>query len=86
MIQPMIGANSTVAKYCAELKIADAVPRSAVGNQPPRSGRWPGRTALPPSRQEAQREQDVDAPCATPKKPTQPCSKVKSDQPKMLRK
>jgi hypothetical protein len=29
----MMGANSTVAKYCAELKMADAVPRSAVGNQ-----------------------------------------------------
>jgi len=24
----MIGANNTVAKYCAELKMADAVPRS----------------------------------------------------------
>ena len=32
-IQPISGANSTVAKYCAELKIAEAVPRSAVGNQ-----------------------------------------------------
>ena len=27
-IQPMIGANSAVAKYCAELKMAEAVPRS----------------------------------------------------------
>ena len=26
------GANSTVAKYCAELKMADAVPRSLAGN------------------------------------------------------
>ncbi len=29
----MIGEKSTSAKYWAELKIADAVPRSAVGNQ-----------------------------------------------------
>ncbi|MCY1445866.1 hypothetical protein D9M71_623980 [compost metagenome] len=32
-IQPINGAKSTVAKYWAELKMADAVPRSAVGNQ-----------------------------------------------------
>ena len=29
----MMGANSTVAKYCAELKMAEAVPRSLAGNQ-----------------------------------------------------
>src|SRR3712207_8397561 len=31
--QPMMGANSAVAKYCAELKMAEAVPRSLAGNQ-----------------------------------------------------
>jgi hypothetical protein len=29
----MIGAKITVAKYCAELKIATAVPLSCAGNQ-----------------------------------------------------
>jgi len=29
----MIGANTTMAKYCAELNIAHAVPRSLAGNQ-----------------------------------------------------
>jgi len=32
VIQPFIGAKSTVAKYCAELKTAEAVPRSLAGN------------------------------------------------------
>src|SRR4051812_28371791 len=33
VIQPMIGENRTSAKYCEELKTADANPRSAAGNQ-----------------------------------------------------
>src|SRR3954467_13034357 len=33
VIPLIIGANSTVAKYCAELKIALAIPRSDAGNQ-----------------------------------------------------
>src|SRR4051812_50066163 len=32
-IQPISGAKITVAKYCPELKNAEAVPRSLLGNQ-----------------------------------------------------
>ena len=42
-IQPISGANSTVAKYWAELKIAEAVPRSAVGNQAATIRALPGK-------------------------------------------
>src|SRR5215469_6969787 len=44
VIQPMIGANNTSAKYCDELKIAEAVPRSAAGNHAATIRPFPGKT------------------------------------------
>ncbi len=39
-----MGAKATRAKYCEELKIAEAVPRSAVGNQAATMRPLPGKT------------------------------------------
>src|ERR1700733_2905537 len=41
---PNSGANITNAKYCDELKIAEAVPRSAVGNHAATMRPLPGNT------------------------------------------
>ena len=43
VIQPESGANRNVAKYWLELKTADAVPRSAVGNQAATMRPLPGK-------------------------------------------
>ena len=44
MIHPKMGAKINNAKYCDELKIADARPRSAVGNQEATMRPFPGKT------------------------------------------
>ena len=41
--QPISGANSAVAAYCAELEMAVAVARSAVGNQEAMIRALPGK-------------------------------------------
>jgi hypothetical protein len=83
----MMGANSAVAKYCAELKMAEAVPRSLAGNQAatmrPLAGKE-GASARPTSRRNVNRVTTAAAP--DPRRPTEPWSKVKSDQIKMLQK
>src|SRR4051812_10263424 len=80
VIQPMIGANRTVAKYCAALKIADAVPRSVAGNQAATRRALPGKegaSARPTRKRNANRnETAADAPKAV----TVPCAAVKIDQ------
>jgi hypothetical protein len=44
MIHPKMGAKIIRAKYCEELKIADALPRSLVGNQDATMRPFPGKT------------------------------------------
>ena len=83
----MIGANRTVAKYCAELKIAEAVPRSLAGNQAATIRALAGNdgaSAKPTRRRSTNRA--VTAAAAAPRTPTEPCSRVNSDQMKMLQK
>jgi hypothetical protein len=78
--QPISGENSTVAKYCAELKIAEAVPRSEVGNQAATMRALPGKdgaSARPTSRRSPKSATTAET---TPKLPTKPCMKVKIDQ------
>ncbi|MNC32147.1 hypothetical protein D3C75_804910 [compost metagenome] len=84
-IQPMIGANSAVAKYCAELKIADAVPRSAVGNQAATMRALPGNDGASAKPTRKRRVNKVTTAQATGRPPTKPCSRVNSDQVKMLK-
>ena len=94
----MIGAKSTVAKYCAELKTALAVPRSAVGNHAATIRLFAGKEgdSATPSRKRSVNSINT-APvtvigskkgswivnwCPWPK--TQPCSNVNTDQSVML--
>ena len=82
----MMGANSTVAKYCAELKMAAALPRSAVGNQAEVMRLLPGNegaSAAPTSKRKPISTATAVAPV---KKPTQPIIRVNTDHRKMLKK
>src|SRR3954467_6217101 len=83
-IQPMSGAKMTVAKYCPELKKAQAVPRSALGNHAATTRALAGKdgASAKPTRKR-RRKRAVIAP-PTDRKPTQPCRKVKIDQTMML--
>jgi hypothetical protein len=44
IIQPRMGAKTINAKYCAELKMAEARPRSPAGNQEATMRPFPGKT------------------------------------------
>jgi len=46
MSHPKMGAKMGNAKYCAELKMAEARPRSDVGNQEATMRPLPGKTAI----------------------------------------
>src|SRR5260370_37623446 len=61
-IQPINGANNTVAKYCPELKKAEAVPRSLPGNQAATMRALAGNEGAPPRpNQERHAEKQEDA-------------------------
>jgi hypothetical protein len=85
-MKPMIGAKTTVAKYWAELKIADAVPRSLAGNQAatirPLAGN-DGASAKPTRNRKPKRTYIA---ATVPTTQTPPCSTVNNDQTKMLQK
>src|SRR5579871_281462 len=71
--QPMIGAKSTSAKYCDELKIAEAVPRSAVGNHAVTMRPFPGNTGdwtRPESSRKAMMETNAKVSGRYPESPT----------------
>ena len=81
----MIGEKSTSAKYCAELKIADAVPRSAVGNHADTIRLLPGNdgdSAIPSRKR---REKRATTAAAAGSAPRSPCRNVKIDQIRTLR-
>ncbi|MGY4452431.1 hypothetical protein ACVWZR_007091 [Bradyrhizobium sp. i1.3.1] len=74
-----------MAKYCPELKKADAVPRSLPGNQAATMRALAGNegaSATPTSRRSANNTV-MAAPAL--RKPTQPCIIVNSDQTMMLK-
>src|SRR3989337_2686951 len=75
----MMGAKMAVAKYCAELKIADASPRSLAGNHADVRRPLPGNdgaSAAPTAR----RSVNSAATAAPPvRKPTVPWNNVKRD-------
>ncbi|MNW17590.1 hypothetical protein D3C71_2168230 [compost metagenome] len=73
-----------MAKYCAELKIADAVPRSAVGNQAATMRALPGNDGASAKPTRKRRVNRVTTAQATGMLPTKPCIRVNSDQVKML--
>src|SRR3954451_9064701 len=82
-IAPMTGPNRAVAKYCAELKIAEAVPRSLAGNQAATSRALPGNdgdSAAPTRRRRMNRTYTA---AAVPNTPGPPWSRVNKDQARM---
>lgn len=79
----MIGAKITVAKYCAELKIATAVPSPVPGTMPQLYDYYWGKEGalLKPTR-----NRNVNNATIMPKPlkiSTKPCSRVNMDQIKM---
>ena len=81
----MIGEKTTSAKYWAELKMADAVPRSAVGNHADTMRLLPGNdgaSARPSRKRRKNREATAMEAGSTP---TKPCRSVKTDQMSTLR-
>ncbi len=83
--QAISGVNSTAAKYCAALKIADAVPRSLVGNQLATTLALAGNagaSAMPTAKRSTNSAATASA--ALPARPIVLCSRVNSDQRKML--
>src|ERR1700740_558724 len=75
----------TVAKYCPELKMADAVPRSLPGNQAATIRAFAGNdgaSAQPTRKRSANSTTTALAPL---KKPIKPCITVNSDQIVMLK-
>ena len=81
--KPISGVNSTVAKYCAELKKAEAVPRSAVGNHAAMIRALAGKTGAS-ARPTSSRRPNSTATAVKPvKKPTAPWISVKADHRKI---
>ena len=82
------GVNAIAAKYCAELKTADAVPRSAVGNQLATSfalAGTAGDSANPTAKRKMNSVVTAPRPLAiTEPQPVAACSSVNSDHAKML--
>jgi hypothetical protein len=74
-----------VAKYCPELKKADAVPRSLPGNQAATMRALAGKegASAMPTRKRSANSTTIAVPAL--KKPTQPCIIVNSDQTMMLK-
>src|SRR5688572_1342899 len=86
VIQPMIGENRTVAKYCAELKIALAMPRSAVGNHAATMRALAGNEGASATPSRNRRPNKVTSAIVVGSQPMKPCSKVKNDHSAMLQK
>src|SRR5207249_6108729 len=84
VIQPVSGANIAVAKYCAELKIAEAVPRSAVGNHAATIRAFPGKDGASARPSRKRRANRTTTAVAASKYPMNPCRNVKTDQATML--
>ena len=85
MSHAISGVKTTAAKYCAALKIADAVPRSSVGNQLATTFALAGNagdSAAPIAKRST--NSAVTAAPALPSRPIELCSSVKSDHRKML--
>ena len=80
----MTGAKITVAAYCAELKIALAVPRSAVGNHAATIRLFAGNegASAAPSKKRSVNNATIAVVADSP--PTNPCSKVNTDHSAML--
>src|SRR5256885_3100231 len=79
LIHPINGVNSTVAEYCAELKIALARPRSAVGNHAATIRALPGKDGDSATPRRKRSTKSVKIAAAGPSPPMKPCKLVNSD-------
>src|SRR4029079_10407746 len=79
-IQPISGAKITVAKYCPELKKADAVPRSLPGNHAATMRALAGNEGASANPTRSRNRNSTVTAVAPEKNPTHPCSSVNSDQ------
>ncbi|MNE28032.1 hypothetical protein D3C80_1214590 [compost metagenome] len=78
--QPSSGENSASEKYCAELKMADAVPRSFVGNQAATIRALAGKDGAS-EKPSIKRMMNIEIPAhASGTKSTKPCKNVNKDQ------
>src|SRR5262245_20169796 len=84
VIQPVSGAKTTVAKYWDELKMADAVPRSAAGNHAATIRPLPGNDGASASPRRNRIEKSATTAALTGNHPTNPWRNVNSDQARML--
>src|SRR6202789_4393794 len=80
IIQPRIGAKIINAKYCEELKIAEARPRSLAGNQEATMRPFPGKTGAcaKPATSRSTKITLKAAPAA--RYPAKPVSRAQTDQ------
>ena len=82
--QPSSGEKSANEKYCAELKMAEAVPRSFVGNQAATIRAFAGNDGAS-EKPSINRIKNMEIPAqASGNISTKPCRKVNSDQKKRL--
>ncbi|MNF01992.1 hypothetical protein D3C80_2010810 [compost metagenome] len=78
--QPISGANTAVAAYCAEVDMAVAVARSRVGNQAAMIRALPGKHGAPAKPTARRSINRVTMAQASGSMPTKPCNRVNSDQ------
>lgn len=78
------GANTTVAAYCAELKMAEAVPRSLAGNHAATMRLLAGNDGASTAPTRKRRQNTMVTAAAPVKKPTAPCASVNTDHSRML--
>src|ERR1700744_4256049 len=79
-----MGANNGSAKYCEELKRAEARPRSVVGNHAATMRPLPGKTGDCARPEQMRRTKITEKTRLARAKPAQPVRKAKMDQSRML--
>src|ERR1700761_7825094 len=77
---PRMGAKIRNAKYCDELKIAEARPRSLEGNQEATIRPFPGKTGAWAKPATRRRTKMVAKAAPAPRKPAKPFSSAHTDQ------
>src|ERR1700722_20593398 len=78
-IHPRIGAKIISAKYCEELKIAEARPRSLAGNQEATMRPFPGNTGAWAKPAISRRKKITPNAAPAARKPAKPVSREQTD-------
>src|ERR1700730_6922701 len=83
--QPRIGAKTVSEKYCEALKMAEARPRSAEGNQAATMRPLPGKTGACATPEMSLRTKIAVNPSDAPRYPANPVRKAQIDHKTILR-